>query len=226
MPSAVSRWSQRSIPACAGQPGLAYLGQSGTRVDPRVRGAATIDQSTASPDQGRSPRARGSQGVRHRAAWAWGSIPACAGQPSFPCYWSWPRQVDPRVRGAAHWSAALRLACGGRSPRARGSLFSRLLHMPTAGSIPACAGQPLNSLPFFLPSWVDPRVRGAARGLHAASGSRQGRSPRARGSLPLRANSKFIPGSIPACAGQPLPCRCTSNRLGVDPRVRGAAAAG
>src|SRR5690606_35188224 len=51
----------RSIPACAGKSARRRTPIASSRVDPRVRGEVLIAESQAAPEQGRSPRARGSQ---------------------------------------------------------------------------------------------------------------------------------------------------------------------
>ncbi len=151
------------------------------------------------------------------------SIPACAGQPCRPLQARLSWKVDPRVRGAAPRMTTTASLCSGRSPRARGSRSTRSLLAKSRGSIPACAGQPRSApVPIFAP-WVDPRVRGAAQENRLIGRCRRGRSPRARGS---RANDIFCDHakrSIPACAGQPYGWTLPTPRIGVDPRVRGAA---
>ena len=112
------------------------------RVDPRVRGAATISILPRHPL------------VRH--------IPACAGQPidrSTACPSS-GACVDPRVRGAtgrgtlsAHAARAIP-ACAGQ-PSVASCSSPRC-----PGPLPACAGEPTTRAPARWP-WGDPRVRGA-----------------------------------------------------------------
>ena len=72
-----------------------------------------------------------------------------------------------------------------------------------ARSIPACAGEPraqyiLN--PYYA---VYPRVCGGAFREYRAHSSAVGLSPRVRGSPLVILLDKRIPGSIPACAGEP-----------------------
>ena len=76
-------FSQGSIPACAGEPSLRNRSRPASRVYPRVcGGAGRVGRAEPWP-AGLSPRVRGS---RWRCRWhraPWGSIPACAGEPSW-----------------------------------------------------------------------------------------------------------------------------------------------
>ncbi len=189
--------ASRSIPACAGQPGRYADTACRHGVDPRVRGAAGRSCRGRWGREGRSPRG-GDNVNRH------GSIPACAGQPTGESRLFHLSQVDPRVRGAAEDRLFVAVIKAGRSPRARGSLLVRSLTTSTAGSIPACAGQPIRRCDKSFFSWVDPRVRGAAQIVALSELPMTGRSPRARGS-PAKSCRTCIAGrSIPACAGQPI----------------------
>ena len=103
--------------------------------------------------------------------------------------------------------------------------------MGCAGSIPACAGQPRASRPYF-PSPCDalvyPRVCGAAAhtGYTVGQNVDRGLSPRVRGSLlPGQGQGRGCERSIPACAGQPhtIASRRLVRPCGVYPRVCGAA---
>ena len=79
--TAPDRAEQGSIPACAGKPGSRSLSTPLHRVDPRVRGEATVSGTCPPPVEGRSPRARGSLVIRLGDATESRSIPACAGKP-------------------------------------------------------------------------------------------------------------------------------------------------
>ncbi len=189
-----------------------------------MRGAALLAELRRVVRGGRSPRARGSlQGVCHYGQLQ-RSIPACAGQPLRICMGRCSKRVDPRVRGAATGHSWAKDLGTGRSPRARGSP-----HLPdpcpqTERSIPACAGQPAGKSCATRSRRVDPRVRGAATECRLHDRGPKGRSPRARGSLRLSKGSPSLPGSIPACAGQPHSLSLYLMVCRVDPRVRGAAA--
>ncbi len=152
----------RSIPACAGQPHAHGCQQQGSQVDPRVRGAAFAFRFGNPMVAGRSPRARGSHLATAPPPQYIGSIPACAGQPRCARLHGTRGRVDPRVRGAAGKAGLVGQEKTGRSPRARGSRRPHCGNAQGHGSIPACAGQPIERpAPWSVPR-VDPRVRGAA----------------------------------------------------------------
>ena len=120
------------------------------------------------------------------------------------CIW----KVYPRVCGGAVLATILR-----KQPRQN-------------RSIPACAGEPRTRPPGCEPSalGLSPRVRGSLHTIHD-TGLRTaiGLSPRVRGSHPLNRYVEILQGSIPACAGEPLPSANNSYGLsGLSPRVRGA----
>ena len=131
--------------------------------------------------------------------------------------------VDPRVCGGARSRAEALGMKRGRSPRVRGSLSSRVSRALRSRSIPACAGEPLTTV--MTPSIVevDPRVCGGALTTTYIIPPSEGRSPRVRGS-PKSKSSVMVPyGSIPACAGEPIPVEHVSVIRRVDPRVCGGA---
>ena len=165
-----------SIPACAGQPHQTFDTLLGTKVYPRVCGAADPHVSGTVAGTGLSPRVRGSRLTAVALPVGDGSIPACAGQP--------PRQVNPRrvhevyprVCGAAELERR-KLVVEGLSPRVRGSHAA------------------------FRFGYGSPRAQPPSVWYRAIAGL----SPRVRGSLPLPStrHPRGQRGSIPACAGQP-----------------------
>ena len=74
-------WWPRSIPACAGEPGIIASCGSTLTVYPRVCGGTPSSLLAWRPDEGLSPRVRGNRVERFRSAVIGGSIPACAGEP-------------------------------------------------------------------------------------------------------------------------------------------------
>ena len=73
--------AERSIPACAGEPGRAIDAGHHAGVYPRVcGGTASLARRSASP-AGLSPRVRGNRAFVESGAGGAGSIPACAGEP-------------------------------------------------------------------------------------------------------------------------------------------------
>ena len=111
----------------------------------------------------------------------------------------------------------------GRSPRVRGSRLCERGDGTLDGSIPACAGEPRRRARRWAARWVDPRVCGGAVGKRGLTRSHKGRSPRVRGSHLRPRHGRVYPGSIPACAGEPLYRPRYQSRHEVDPRVCGGA---
>jgi len=92
----------------------------------------------------------------------------------------------------------------------------------SSGSIPACAGQSRHHAHLAVRHWVHPRVRGAVAGYLRWMMTKEGPSPRARGSPSTPVSLTADLGSIPACAGQSSVRAHAASRPGVHPRVRGA----
>ena len=89
----------RSIPACAGEPGLSEIAETPDGVYPRLCGGTTFDLASGDVAEGLSPPVRGNPPPTPTAPNRKGSIPACAGEPAphcFPC--AIPR-VYPRLCG-------------------------------------------------------------------------------------------------------------------------------
>ena len=155
--------SRRSIPACAGEPiGTAFVSDH-IKVDPRVCGGAGRPGSVTKSSGGRSPRVRGSLHESFSLASTIGSIPACAGERILAIFSFWWPRVDPRVCGGAVSARLGSRFQAGRSPRVRGSRGNGFWFVLGTGSIPACAGEPLQPHTPPLAGWVDPRVCGGAR---------------------------------------------------------------
>ena len=170
---------------------------------------------------GLSPRVRGNQYLIRRPAWRCGSIPACAGEPTsgntFPC---WDR-VYPRVCGGTDAEVGLASTAMGLSPRVRGNRLGRRGGRHCHGSIPACAGEPVECASPGRPSRVYPRVCGGTERCNSRALGPRGLSPRVRGNHPVEPLSALIERSIPACAGEPIPGSGWFRQEGVYPRVCG-----
>ena len=122
---------------------------------------------------------------------------------------------------AINWA----LASVGLSPRVRGSPGQERIGRRPSGSIPACAGEPSAGARVPIRSRVYPRVCGGAHSTPRHRKPVRGLSPRVRGSHhPLHAHPEAV-GSIPACAGEPLPDRTVTLLRRVYPRVCGGAQA-
>ena len=133
---------QRSIPACAGEPGARAWAAKSARVYPRVCGGTLAAIVVALLACGLSPRVRGNPGRhihrRHRPR----SIPACAGEPATSSRPKTSSKVYPRVCGGTPQSRQVQRYRSGLSPRVRGNQGSNSQRCPASGSIPACAGEP------------------------------------------------------------------------------------
>ena len=214
-----------SIPACAGKPVAGPSSPPFPRVHPRVCGEAISSVGPTGRGQGPSPRVRGSlrpvllEGDRQ------GSIPACAGKPLATGWESPATRVHPRVCGEAVPMPDCRLATRGPSPRVRGSRRADRHRGHVHRSIPACAGKPRSGSRSSRTVAVHPRVCGEARRVSLLGVPAGGPSPRVRGSRRARQGDAGYGGSIPACAGKPLPSSASPPPSWVHPRVCGEASA-
>ena len=192
-----------SIPACAGEPRAGLRPSVVKRVHPRLRGGAVKGRTPRGAWTGPSPPARGSRGLVAARGGRWGSIPACAGEPSTMMPSVMATRVHPRLRGGAPRWPSTRQRSRGPSPPARGSRDALSRGRGRCGSIPACAGEPLGPTLYPPPRWVHPRLRGGAEPSAAGPYRVAGPSPPARGSPTRRSRGLGGGGSIPACAGEP-----------------------
>ena len=195
-----------------------------SRDDPRVRGGTRSSIAAAISVTGRSPRARGNprpQALRYAAT---GTIPACAGEPGRLRPHDPLARDDPRVRGGTWVTSSTSHWWMGRSPRVRGNLVTVRRDLLPPGTIPACAGEP--ELASSMGSWLrdDPRVCGGTEAPGLAPGFGKGRSPRVRGNLESPDVAIRRPGTIPACAGEPLASSSHPRATGDDPRACGGTA--
>ena len=214
----------RSIPACAGKPRDYSWSRPNRRVHPRVCGEALSAGVSITHSGGPSPRVRGSQARSGRRARGEGSIPACAGKPTAIRTSTRSSGVHPRVCGEAAHRMPTPLASRGPSPRVRGSHPAERRDDRATGSIPACAGKPSVASKSVPRPRVHPRVCGEAASISSATFPGWGPSPRVRGSRPAIRPAPWSPGSIPACAGKPLPHVHAQLQVQVHPRVCGEAA--
>ncbi len=198
----------RSIPACAGEPEASTWHLSAGEVYPRVCGGANPSAQAKEPSAGLSPRVRGSRPPPDEWRPRRGSIPACAGEPRESRGTTPPGRVYPRVCGGAMKSTLSAWTICGLSPRVRGSLSGVSGNRDCAGSIPACAGEPVMSARVFDVWEVYPRVCGGARKQNSNASDANGLSPRVRGSRPDTSRGTTGPRSIPACAGEPRSWDC------------------
>ena len=135
-----SRW--RSIPACAGEPFDIIPYAPSFRVYPRVCGGTKICPRTNLSWGGLSPRVRGNLFRHCIQLLPTGSIPACAGEPTWASQTCRRGRVYPRVCGGTRFASTPPFPFGGLSPRVRGNPQARSACWGWGGSIPACAGEP------------------------------------------------------------------------------------
>ena len=191
------------------------------RVYPRVCGGTVEQRDALLLHAGLSPRVRGNP----HAATTWcaslGSIPACAGEPCRKASATWPARVYPRVCGGTRNIGVPIVGYAGLSPRVRGNLNRVFAGEIGRGSIPACAGEPGTDFENVLRFTVYPRVCGGTATPPVTCNDLPGLSPRVRGNRWSQTRRQRMPGSIPACAGEPCPPSCTESCTRVYPRVCG-----
>ena len=107
----------------------------------------------------------------------------------------------------------------------RGNRRDTRSHQYRPGSIPACAGEPIQAGSAHVGRWVYPRVCGGTDVIHVRINTDPGLSPRVRGNLSRLAAPMWAGGSIPACAGEPDTMASGRMVSWVYPRVCGGTAA-
>ncbi len=150
-----------------------------------------------------------------------GTIPACAGEPWRCCFAQSGGWDYPRVRGGTVSPASVRQELEGLSPRARGNRNERGNRAERRGTIPACAGEPFRIKSSDSDRGDYPRVRGGTQRQRRLITAFTGLSPRARGNRRCYLHPECLPGTIPACAGEPQLAREAVAGFGDYPRVRG-----
>ena len=216
--------SARSIPACAGEPRGDSPGSGARRVYPRVCGGTLERHAGNMRRGGLSPRVRGNPAGATRPPADGGSIPACAGEPRPRCPAPRPCRVYPRVCGGTRGSSVIGGSAGGLSPRVRGNRGRGSQHESRRRSIPACAGEPRRAIPASRAGRVYPRVCGGTLAVAVSISVALGLSPRVRGNPADHHPHDALSGSIPACAGEPLPSFRPHSAVPVYPRVCGGTA--
>ena len=219
--SSFTSTSRRSIPACAGEPWRAWRWLWPQRVYPRVCGGTPPGCVAITSCTGLSPRVRGNPVRPRPREQVIRSIPACAGEPLLRRMFTSAAKVYPRVCGGTTAATSSRPPPAALSPRVRGNHRNRLCPRHVIGSIPACAGEPSISAAAVGGAAVYPRVCGGTVGRYVAVRPPSGLSPRVRGNRGVPRPRDAGAGSIPACAGEPVPRRTFPERLRVYPRVCG-----
>ena len=129
--------------------------------------------------------------------------------------------VYPRVCGGTPRPRACGCLVRGLSPRVRGNRRVGGSAAGKAGSIPACAGEPMPAVVARAATRVYPRVCGGTIRTAATTARTAGLSPRVRGNPQDGGGQGGRGGSIPACAGEPRASATRRRAAGVYPRVCG-----
>ncbi len=211
----------RSIPACAGEPGLSGFALHYVAVYPRVCGGTAWARRPSRIMSGLSPRVRGNPWTERAQRLGDGSIPACAGEPTTVASYLPLGRVYPRVCGGTPPCAARRAVVRGLSPRVRGNLKNHHGPPTPRRSIPACAGEPAIWVGVAISLVVYPRVCGGTRRRRKELEPWIGLSPRVRGNQDAARKRGKRWGSIPACAGEPQAAADIDRAERVYPRVCG-----
>ena len=217
----LGKWDAGSIPACAGEPHGCLLCVNGIRVYPRMCGGTSVVLAWASGMPGLSPHVRGNPVPSYGDHERGGSIPACAGEPAARVrVWtaSW---VYPRMCGGTALNDGLVPRFRGLSPHVRGNHLCLRHPRDSYRSIPACAGEPIESHLHQALEKVYPRMCGGTCILEGAPFELAGLSPHVRGNLFLAMTRTGHHGSIPACAGEPVFRVLTTRIPQVYPRMCG-----
>ena len=171
--------------------------------------------------RGLSPRVRGNHIATPITDTEERSIPACAGEPSFPAEYNCKEWVYPRVCGGTGPRSRAATSFASLSPRVRGNLVREGGTRAGLRSIPACAGEPSPPCATQGILRVYPRVCGGTRYPGRGEGRDPGLSPRVRGNRVMFGRRNEMKGSIPACAGEPPSARLPRHPSAVYPRVCG-----
>ncbi len=192
------------IPACAGEPVTSRSRAAAQRAYPRVCGGTIRRGSSTTCSRGLSPRVRGNPLRAHPARWCPGPIPACAGEPCDLNGLFHDLRAYPRVCGGTRREGASTARLSGLSPRMRGNHNGQDFVLIAPGPIPACAGEPRNRGYSLTACRAYPRVCGGTALAPHLLEVIGGLSPRVRGNPPALVRGDYLPGPIPACAGEPL----------------------
>ena len=215
---------RRSIPAHAGEPGVAIAHPRLFEVYPRPRGGTRQVIASLAANAGLSPPTRGNRRERRSRTPCRGSIPAHAGEPRWRRPASAQSAVYPRPRGGTPPAALIRARTIGLSPPTRGNPSVSLTREHGDRSIPAHAGEP-----YAWRAWrsgtagnlVYPRPRGGTAIKDGGNLAEQGLSPPTRGNPILSLRTPNHAGSIPAHAGEPVEDAGPATLAQVYPRPRG-----
>ena len=199
-PSSTSSTSPafRDYPRASGGTQLLLLQPNFSEGLSRASGGTTRVQRELGRDEGLSPRERGNLvGAVLRRRYE-GTIPARAGEPCFSCSLSFASRDYPRASGGTASFASASFKRRGLSPRERGNPLCRASPRPTAGTIPARAGEPTTGARTGARTGDYPRASGGTRRRARYGDAREGLSPRERGNPSGRPVIPARNGTIPA----------------------------
>ncbi len=171
--------------------------------------------------RGSSPRVRGTPPNKKTVICRGRFIPACAGNTvdhPHPSTWG---AVHPRVCGEHTTNLSPEQQAIGSSPRVRGTLDDMGLFACKSRFIPACAGNTGTMQASGKQSSVHPRVCGEHDDGAETVNSKNGSSPRVRGTHIMADARRLAERFIPACAGNTCECRRYRVKNAVHPRVCG-----
>ena len=189
-------------------------------------GESLAPETRALLRKGPSPHVRGIQEPADVGIGAPGSIPACAGNPGSAPARRRTAAVHPRMCGESIRPRPGFARRQGPSPHVRGIPAPAANRCVRAGSIPACAGNPGLSRAWRSGRWVHPRMCGESAKMIDIPIDDMGPSPHVRGIPRGGPTGPWRHRSIPACAGNPCPCRAGRAGHGVHPRMCGESAVG
>ena len=195
---------RRSIPARTGEPVSPIWTRTLTTVYPRAYGGTQALHRLLAHTQGLSPRVRGNPVLVGRSLDNRRSIPARTGEPKLGGLPVEFGGVYPRAYGGTESLRLRPVVFGGLSPRVRGNRECGVVREAYQGSIPARTGEPRNTARWDRRTWVYPRAYGGTIGPSPRISLRYGLSPRVRGNLRSRSESRSGSGSIPARTGEPV----------------------
>ena len=213
--------TSRFIPAHAGNSFNSSASDMGQPVHPRARGEQVSGVTSSNVSGGSSPRTRGTVTDSRRGFPRRRFIPAHAGNSSTPCASAAPCSVHPRARGEQSGACRRGGRVNGSSPRTRGTVQRQPQRGHSHRFIPAHAGNRATAPRTTTTRAVHPRARGEQR-LHRWCGpTKNGSSPRTRGTVQAVHTLQVAGRFIPAHAGNRLWHRSQALRGAVHPRARG-----
>ena len=201
-----------SIPARAGEPGLAFPSAQGSQVYPRTCGGTAKRVAGTVPDSGLSPHVRGNHRRLGLLADHRGSIPARAGEPPSRARKSRLSPVYPRTCGGTSFHSPEAFLERGLSPHVRGNPVDPVNGDILIGSIPARAGEPRTR-----PQRAQTHRR-APLPAHAHARRRRRNTDRRRSRSRKLVKNKVYPRT---CGGTVCHLVLSLSTYGLSPHVRG-----